>query len=666
MAIATLTIDLVARLASIERDMGKAAQVAERNAKRMEKAFEGVKAAAGAIGAALSVGALASWVKSAADAAAEVGKLSQISNAGTSEFQRYAAGARTVGFEADKLADVFKDVNDKTGEFLATGGGPLKDFFENIAPQIGLTAEAFRGLSGPQALQLYYSSLEKANVSQAQATFYMEALASDATALIPLLRDNGAEFARMGAEAEGLGLVMDDKLIRASKEFNDNLDRLQGLSRSVAAEIGNAIIPALNDLAEEFLDARRAGLSFMEALVGIGGADPTLSTAQHAARLKGEIESLRQELDKPLLLRSPVAALAGEGRLEQLQKELAYWELRAKSDFDDGFVGPPRGAGSSGAGLLPPAGKPAPRGGTPKLSEAEKAYQAVERQVKALNDQAATFGLSDKSAALYKLSIDGATEAQLKNAEAILDEIAALKQRESAQRRLSALLGTDELEQQREDMRLLADAYLAGSVAADEYGAAVQRALGNVKPATDDVKDQFADLKDAIEGWGRDSAAAIVDFAVSGKSSFSDMIDSMLADLARMVVQQNVTGPLAQAVKGFDFAGMFGFADGGVMTSAGPLPLRAYASGGIARSPQLALYGEGSRPEAYVPLPDGRTIPVTMQGGGVQNVKVEIRNEGQPQQVVSAQPRFDADGLVVSVVLRDLRNNGPIRQALGM
>ncbi|MFN3231679.1 MAG: hypothetical protein ACE363_05915, partial [Alphaproteobacteria bacterium] len=48
----------------------------------------------------------------------------------------------------------------------------------------------------------------------------------------------------------------------------------------------------------------------------------------------------------------------------------------------------------------------------------------------------------------------------------------------------------------------------------------------------------------------------------------------------------------------------------------GPLPLKAYARGGIATGPQLALFGEGRRPEAYVPLPDGRRIPVAMQGMG--------------------------------------------------
>jgi hypothetical protein len=62
------------------------------------------------------------------------------------------------------------------------------------------------------------------------------------------------------------------------------------------------------------------------------------------------------------------------------------------------------------------------------------------------------------------------------------------------------------------------------------------------------------------------------------------------------------------------------FATGGIMTSDGTMPLQRYARGGIARSPQLAMFGEGSMPEAYVPLPDGRTIPVTIRpfaNGGV-------------------------------------------------
>lgn len=72
------------------------------------------------------------------------------------------------------------------------------------------------------------------------------------------------------------------------------------------------------------------------------------------------------------------------------------------------------------------------------------------------------------------------------------------------------------------------------------------------------------------------------------------------------------------------------FANGGVMTSKGPLPLNMYANGGIAKSAQVAVFGEGRQPEAYVPLPDGRSIPVTLSSdaqtatAGGNNIVISI------------------------------------------
>ncbi|ENO7467589.1 tape measure protein [Enterobacter hormaechei] len=60
------------------------------------------------------------------------------------------------------------------------------------------------------------------------------------------------------------------------------------------------------------------------------------------------------------------------------------------------------------------------------------------------------------------------------------------------------------------------------------------------------------------------------------------------------------------------------FAKGGIFGKDGVVPLRAYQKGGIANSPQLALFGEGDMNEAYVPLPDGRSIPVTLNAEGVK------------------------------------------------
>ncbi len=110
---------------------------------------------------------------------------------------------------------------------------------------------------------------------------------------------------------------------------------------------------------------------------------------------------------------------------------------------------------------------------------------------------------------------------------------------------------------------------------------------------------------------------AFVQFAMTGKLSFKGLINSMIADLARLMVQQLIMLPLKAAL---------GFAEGGIMTDSGPMQLKKYARGGIANSPQVAVFGEGSQPEAYVPLPDGRTIPVTMDnkngGGGGQVINI--------------------------------------------
>ena len=98
-------------------------------------------------------------------AATELRLQAQLAAATTQEFQRYAIAAETVGIEQETMSSQLKDFNEKVGEFLSYGGGGMADFFEQIAPQIGITADAFRDLSGPQALQLYYDSLEKSRSS---------------------------------------------------------------------------------------------------------------------------------------------------------------------------------------------------------------------------------------------------------------------------------------------------------------------------------------------------------------------------------------------------------------------------------------------------------------------------------------------------------------------
>lgn len=70
--------------------------------------------------------------------------------------------------------------------------------------------------------------------------------------------------------------------------------------------------------------------------------------------------------------------------------------------------------------------------------------------------------------------------------------------------------------------------------------------------------------------------------------------------------------------EGFGGFADFAFAKGGIGSARGAVKLRKFADGGIATQPTLAVFGEGDRPEAFVPLPDGRRIPVEMSGAPAQ------------------------------------------------
>lgn len=138
------------------------------------------------------------------------------------------------------------------------------------------------------------------------------------------------------------------------------------------------------------------------------------------------------------------------------------------------------------------------------------------------------------------------------------------------------------------------------------------------------LKDANKELRELTETAGRSLANAFEGAVVKGRS-LRQVVAGLAADMQRMAIRRTVEGSVDHLMGEFgskllgqvtNWVGQaaFGFAQGGVMTAGGPLPLNRYARGGIADSPQFALFGEGRRPEAFVPLPDGRSIPVRMEG----------------------------------------------------
>ncbi|HGY9636204.1 phage tail tape measure C-terminal domain-containing protein [Pseudomonas plecoglossicida] len=252
-SLGTLTLDVIAKVGGFVGGMDKAGRSSEKWKKDVEK---NAKAVGTAIGASVAAGvtALAAFTVSTVNAATEISRLSAVAGSNTDEFQRYAAGAKAVGIESDKFADILKDVNDKVGDFLLNGGGELQDFFKTIAPKVGVTAEQFRNLSGPQALQLFASSLEKAGLSQAEMTQQMESLANDATLLLPLLRDNGAGFDVLGDAAEKAGAIMDEKTIAATQNLAAAGWLAQQSMAGIKNQLASALMPTLSGYSDILFD----------------------------------------------------------------------------------------------------------------------------------------------------------------------------------------------------------------------------------------------------------------------------------------------------------------------------------------------------------------------------------------------------------------------------
>lgn len=218
-------------------------QLSQMGGEFRQGATEAAKWGAALVAAGAAAGA--AIVNNSIQAAKELDNLSKVANTSRETFQAWAVGAKTVGIEQDRLADILKDVNDRVGDFLTTGGGPMADFFEQIAPKVGVTAEQFRNLSGPDALQLYVDSLQQANLSQQEMTFFMEAMASDATALIPLLRDGGAAMAEQAREAERLGLILSDieseQILEASRAMTKAAEVAGSFADQLTAELAPII-----------------------------------------------------------------------------------------------------------------------------------------------------------------------------------------------------------------------------------------------------------------------------------------------------------------------------------------------------------------------------------------------------------------------------------------
>lgn len=265
-----LTLDLVARIAGYTEPLSKAERETRKSTKAISESFDLASLAVkgfGVVMGGLSVAGVIAYSEKVINAGNDIQKFAKLANTSVGQLQYYAKGAETAGISLESFADKMKDMQDRIGDFQQTGGGPLADFFTNIAPRVGVTIQQFQKLSGPEALQLFYNSLEKAGASTNDMKFYMESIISDSSLLIPLLEKNGQGFKFWGDAAQKAGAIMSDDMVKSLTDAKTNLQLMDLQWQGLQATLVNKVVPVFELIVENW-DKIEAGAIALSAVLG--------------------------------------------------------------------------------------------------------------------------------------------------------------------------------------------------------------------------------------------------------------------------------------------------------------------------------------------------------------------------------------------------------------
>jgi len=157
------------------------------------------------------------------------------------------------------------------------------------------------------------------------------------------------------------------------------------------------------------------------------------------------------------------------------------------------------------------------------------------------------------------------------------------------------------------------------------FGTTMTNRLRTFKESIKSVQESMADV--VVKGV-KGMEDALVTFVTTGKLSFRSLANSIIADMARIAIQQMITKPFTNFLDG-----LFGNANGNAFVDG---KVEKYAYGGIVKKPTLfpmangmGLMGEAGA-EAILPLRRGSNgkLGVQSTGGGFGNINVSVDASG--------------------------------------
>lgn len=212
------------------------------------------------------------------------------------------------------------------------------------------------------------------------------------------------------------------------------------------------------------------------------------------------------------------------------------------------------------------------------------------------------------------------------------------------------------------------DGILAARLAADDYA---NTAGGGVSRGLDRIEQQIRDVSGAAEtalvNAFNNAEDAIVEFVQTGKFEFSDFVNSLSADLTRLITRQLLTAALGSGEEGSGLVGLLGNLLGG-----------GKADGGPVSAGRPVVVGERG-PEIFNPDTSGQVISNqasqafaqgAAQGGGgqgatqvnVEQPPITIVNTISDQDIADSIGTEAGERVIMNILQRNRRN---IRNLLG-
>ena len=176
------------------------------------------------------------------------------------------AAGEVVGINADKMADILKDTSEKIADAYRNNGGEAVEVLNGL----GLSIEHINSLSPDQQLIAIANALGQVG-TQGEKIQIMEALASDAALLLPLLDDNAARLKELMQVADDTGKTLTQIEADALIEVDEAMRLMSASTDALAQSLTVKLAPAITFVIGRINDLTNAGTSYIDQVTtGIG------------------------------------------------------------------------------------------------------------------------------------------------------------------------------------------------------------------------------------------------------------------------------------------------------------------------------------------------------------------------------------------------------------